>query len=68
MSLLLTINKRPHLNTKEDCLLTVVHESEERLLDEQLRVEDHQFGTGRHEIVAFVELEKLDENLIFVVF
>jgi hypothetical protein len=48
--------------------LTVVDEGEERLLDQQLRVEDDQLGGGRNEIIALVELEELDEYLRFILF
>ena len=44
----------------------VVDEGEEGLLDQELRVEDDQLGGGGDEIVALVEAEELDENLIFV--
>lgn len=45
-----------------------MNKSEESLLHQQLSVKDDQFGAGRYEIVAFVELEKLDENLIFIIY
>jgi hypothetical protein len=40
--------------------LTVVDESKEGLLDEELGVEDDQFGGGRDEVIALVEFKKLD--------
>lgn len=46
----------------------VVHQGEESLLDQELSVEDHQFGRGGDEIVALVETEELDENLMLVFF
>lgn len=59
-----TTNERPG----EVLDLTVVDEGEERLLDQQLRVEDDQLGGGRNEIIALVELEELDEYLRFILF
>jgi hypothetical protein len=46
----------------------VVDEGEEGLLDQQLGVEDDQLGRGGDEVVALVELEKLDEDLRLVIF
>ncbi len=46
----------------------VVDEGEEGLLDKQLGVEDDQLGRGGDEVVALVELEKLDEDLRLVIF
>jgi hypothetical protein len=59
-----TTNERPG----EVLDLTVVDEGEERLLDQQLRVEDDQLGGGRNEIIALVEFEELDEYLRFILF
>jgi hypothetical protein len=46
----------------------VVDKGEEGLLDQQLGVEDDQLGRGGDEVVALVELEKLDEDLRLVIF
>ena len=51
--------RRPH---------AVVDEGEERLLDEQLRVEHHELGRRGDEIVALVIAEELAEYLALVVF
>ena len=45
----------------------IVDEGKEGLLDEQLRVEDDEFGRGRDEVVALVEAEEFDKNLALVV-
>ncbi len=50
------------------CPHPVVDEGEEGLLDQQLGVEDDQLGRGGDEVVALVELEKLDEDLRLVIF
>ena len=46
----------------------VVDQSEERLLDEQLDVEDDQLGRRGNEIIALVEAKELDEDLRLVLF
>lgn len=43
--------------------LTVVNQSKEGLLHEQLSVEDHQFSGRRDQIVAFVELKEFHKYL-----
>lgn len=43
--------------------LTVINESEECLLDQELSVEHNQLRRGRYQVVALVELEELDEYL-----
>lgn len=40
----------------------------ERLLDEQLSIEDDQLGAGRYQVVAAIELEEVNEDQVFVEF
>ena len=62
-------NLKDSCKTEMDFLanLTVMHQCKESLFHQQLSVEDNQLGTGWYEIVAFMELEELDENLILVI-
>ena len=48
--------------------ITIMNQCEESFFHQKLSVEDDQFGAGRYEIVAFVELEELDKNLILVIY
>lgn len=47
---------------------SIVNQSVEGLLHQQLRVEDDQLGRGGDQVVALVEPEELDEYLRFILF
>jgi hypothetical protein len=50
------------------CPNTIVNKSEEGFLHQKLSVEDHQLSRGGDEVVAAVELEELNEDLVLVLF
>ena len=49
-------------------LQTIIDESKESFFYEKMRIENNEFRTSRYKIIALVKLEKLDEDLRFVLF